>query len=112
MCLVLDLLHGGTLSYLLAQKRRVPEEHAIFFTACIVMAYQALHSRGFVYRDMKPANVLIKQDGYACLIDFGLAANVSEAALKGKCGTRGYWAPEVISAAGLESVTPPIGDCS
>ena len=36
------------------------------------------------------------QDGYACLVDFGLAANVSEAALKGKCGTRGYWAPEMV----------------
>ena len=40
------------------------------------MGYEALHSKGFVYRDMKPANVLIKDTGYCCLIDFGLAAKV------------------------------------
>ena len=40
------------------------------------MAYDALHSKGFVYRDMKPANVLIKDNGYCVLIDFGLAAKV------------------------------------
>ena len=39
--------------------------YTCFFTACIIMAYEALHTKGFVYRDMKPANVLIKDDGYA-----------------------------------------------
>jgi len=95
VCLVLDLLHGGTLSYMLHQKKRISERYTCFFTACIIMAYEALHTKGFVYRDMKPANVLIKDDGYAVLIDFGLAAKV-ESALKGKCGTRGYWAPEMV----------------
>ncbi|KAL1528188.1 hypothetical protein AB1Y20_009547 [Prymnesium parvum] len=96
VCLVLDLLHGGTLSFLLSRHKRIPENHVAFFAACIVAGFQALHSKGFVYRDMKPPNVLIKRDGYACLIDFGLAASVSDAALKGKCGTRGYWAPEMV----------------
>lgn len=59
------------------------------------MAYEALHSKGYVYRDMKPANVLIKDNGYCVLIDFGLAAKV-ETAIKGKCGTRGYWSPEMV----------------
>mmetsp|Transcript_26241 Transcript_26241/g.66648 ORF Transcript_26241/g.66648 Transcript_26241/m.66648 type:complete len:647 (+) Transcript_26241:129-2069(+) len=95
VCLVLDLLHGGTLSFLLHQKKKVSERYVCFFTACIVMAYEALHSKGYVYRDMKPANVLIKDNGYAVLIDFGLAAKV-ETALKGKCGTRGYWSPEMV----------------
>ena len=66
-----------------------------FFTACIVNAYEALHTNGYVYRDMKPANVLIKENGYAVLIDFGLAAKLNTA-LKGKCGTRGYWPPEMV----------------
>merc|ERR1719238_2306229 len=59
------------------------------------MAYEALHTKGFVYRDMKPANVLLKDNGYCVLIDFGLAAKM-DTALKGKCGTRGYWAPEMV----------------
>ena len=71
VCLVLDLLHGGTLSFLLHQKKKVSERYVCFFTACIVMAYEALHSKGFVYRDMKPANVLLKENGYCVLIDFG-----------------------------------------
>jgi len=95
VCLVLDLLHGGTLSYLLHQKKKVKEKDVCFFTACITLAYQALHTKGYVYRDMKPANVLIKDNGYAVLIDFGLAAKVSTV-LKGKCGTRGYWSPEMV----------------
>lgn len=61
---------------------------------------QALHSKGFVYRDMKPPNVLVKRDGYVCLVDFGLAARASDAGLKGKCGTRGYWAPEMLKGEG------------
>jgi cGMP-dependent protein kinase len=55
---------------------RFPHRYVCFFTACIIMGYEALHSKGFVYRDMKPANVLIKDTGYCCLIDFGLAAKV------------------------------------
>jgi serine/threonine protein kinase len=95
VCLVLDLLHGGTLSYLMHQKKKISERYVCFFTACIVMAYEALHTAGFVYRDMKPANVLLKDNGYCVLIDFGLAAKM-DTALKGKCGTRGYWAPEMV----------------
>jgi len=95
VCLVLDLLQGGTLSYLLSQKKKVSERYVAFFTACIVLAYEVLHKSGFVYRDMKPANVLIKDNGYCVLIDFGLAAKM-DTALKGKCGTRGYWAPEMV----------------
>ena len=95
VCLVLDLLHGGTLSYLLQQHKKLPERHVCFFAACMVLAYEALHTAGFVYRDMKPANVLLKSNGYCCLTDFGLTAKVASA-LKGKCGTRGYWAPEMV----------------
>ena len=62
----------------------------------MVLAYEALHTAGFVYRDMKPANVLLKSNGYCCLTDFGLTAKVASA-LKGKCGTRGYWAPEMVA---------------
>ena len=116
VCLVLDLLHGGTLSYLLTQKKKVSERCVCFFTACIIFAYEALHTKGFVYRDMKPANVLIKDNGYAVLIDFGLAAKV-ETALKGKCGTRGYWSPEMVKVRrrhrlGTEPPSTPQHPCS
>ena len=85
-----------------------------FFTACIVNAYEALHANGYVYRDMKPANVLIKENEYAVLIDFGLAAKLNTA-LKGKCGTRGYWPPEMVKVCARPSMasnmTPPCPTC-
>jgi len=81
---------------LLHQKKKISEKYVCFFTACIILGYQALHENGFVYRDMKPANVLLKENGYCCLIDFGLTAKVTKHALKGRCGTRGYWAPEMV----------------
>ena len=53
VCLVLDLMVGGTLGFLMHSKKRVPEKYVIFFTACIVLGYECLHESGFVYRDMK-----------------------------------------------------------
>ena len=103
VCLVLDLLHGGTLSYLLQQHKKLPERHVCFFAACMVLAYEALHTAGFVYRDMKPANVLLKSNGYCCLTDFGLTAKVASA-LKGKCGDRLHYA---LAALLMARTSPP-----
>ena len=46
---------------------------------------------------MKPENVLLDQYGNCCISDFGLACHMGRNGLKGKCGTRGYWSPEMLS---------------
>ena len=49
------------------------EENARFYLAEIVLAIETLHGMGIIYRDLKPENVLLDQDGHIKLIDFGFA---------------------------------------
>lgn len=61
---------------------------------CDVLTY--LHGKGIVYRDMKPANIMLSPDGNIKLIDFGIAREYKENASEDTTalGTEGYAAPE------------------
>ncbi|KAG5186465.1 kinase-like domain-containing protein [Tribonema minus] len=57
-----------------------------------------MHSRGYVHRDVKPANILIMSDGKAKLTDFGCAIRVSDCLTRAKfMGTPAFMAPELFS---------------
>lgn len=54
-------------------------EHAVrFILACVVLGVEHLHSNNIVYRDLKPENVLIFNNGYVKLTDFGLAKKLQK----------------------------------
>jgi hypothetical protein len=53
-----------------------------------------VHARGLVHRDIKPAKVLLHDDGTPRLVDFGLAAHLGGSRLRGRSGSPPYMAPE------------------
>jgi len=69
--------------------------HARFYVACVVRAFQHLHQRHIIYRDMKPENLLLDSKGYCKVTDFGLAKFVIGYAYT-TCGTPEYFAPEMV----------------
>ncbi|KIY73313.1 kinase-like protein [Cylindrobasidium torrendii FP15055 ss-10] len=71
--LVLDFHPGGDLATQLSRWGRLGRDRARFYAAEMVMALEALHDEGVIYRDLKPENVLIGRDGHIVLTDFGLA---------------------------------------
>lgn len=93
--LILDLMTGGDLGYHLHQKGRFPKRECQYYAARIMLGLQAIHDQGYVYRDLKPENCLLAEDGRVKLTDLGLATKITPT-LHGAAGTRGYWAPEML----------------
>jgi serine/threonine protein kinase SCH9 len=71
--LVMEFVNGGELFYHLQLSGKFKENRAKFYMAECVLALEYLHSKGVVYRDAKPENILIDSDGHIKLTDFGLS---------------------------------------
>jgi cGMP-dependent protein kinase len=75
------------------------ERHAKYYLAGVALAFEHLHERFVLYRDLKPENVLLNSEGRPKLTDMGLAKFAIEKTYT-TCGTPDYFAPEVISTSG------------
>ena len=93
---MLDLMQGGDLQFHL-QAGLFSKERTQFYGAQILLALEHMHNLGIVYRDLKPENILLHKDGNCRVSDMGLACMMPKGGLTGRCGTRGYWAPEMLS---------------
>jgi beta-adrenergic-receptor kinase len=93
--LVLDLMSGGDLGFHLHQMRRFSPNQCLYYAARIMLGLQALHDKHYAYRDLKPDNCLLSEDGRVKLTDLGLATKTTPHLPLGVVGTRGYWAPEM-----------------
>eukprot|EP00946_MAST-07B_sp_MAST-7B-sp1_P002300 g2300.t1 len=103
---VLDYCAGGDLYYHISRAGHLPLERARFYTAELVEALAHLHSRGVVYRDLKPENVMMDMDGHVKLVDFGLSKQGITNPVSGAhsyCGTPEYLAPEVMKEQAFRS---------
>ncbi|ESL10075.1 protein kinase A catalytic subunit [Trypanosoma rangeli SC58] len=97
--LLLEFVAGGELFTHLRKAGKFPNDVAKFYSAEVILAFEYLHSSGIVYRDLKPENLLLDEQGNIKITDFGFAKRVSERTFT-LCGTPEYLAPEVIQSRG------------
>ena len=98
---VMPFIRGGELFQHLRASKFFPEEKVKFYAASIGLALDYLHNKGIIYRDIKPENILIGEDGYLKLIDFGMAKMLKDdEKATSFCGTPEYLAPEIITGEG------------
>ncbi|XP_042225183.1 rho-associated protein kinase 2-like isoform X3 [Homarus americanus] len=104
--MVMDYMPGGDLVNLMSNYD-VPEKWAKFFCAEVVLALDAIHSMGFVHRDVKPDNMLLDSSGHLKLADFGTCMKMDKDGLVRSdtaVGTPDYISPEVLKSQGGEGV--------
>uniref|UniRef100_A0A3P9H8Y9 Rho-associated protein kinase 2 n=1 Tax=Oryzias latipes TaxID=8090 RepID=A0A3P9H8Y9_ORYLA len=100
--MVMEYMPGGDLVNL-TSTYDVPEKWAKFYTAEVVMALDAIHSMGFIHRDVKPDNMLLDRLGHLKLADFGTCMKMDATGMV-RCdtavGTPDYISPEVLKSQG------------
>lgn len=94
--IIMDFVQGENLKTVVASSGPQAQDTVVSWGVklCDVLTY--LHGKGIVYRDMKPANIMLSPDGNIKLIDFGIAREYKENASEDTTalGTEGYAAPE------------------
>ena len=110
--IAMELVEGKTLRELLASGEPLPTKKLLDLAVQIAEGLAKAHGAGIVHRDLKPENVMVSRDGFAKILDFGLA-KLTEPASQGQSimptaiaaptqpgtvmGTAGYMSPEQAS---------------
>lgn len=103
--LVMDFVEGQSMAELIAQQGALPETRVLAWADQLLDALAYCHSKGVLHRDIKPQNVIIRPDGRAVLVDFGLVKlwdprdPRTRSAMRGM-GTPEYAPPEQYGVAG------------
>lgn len=66
----MEVCLGGDVWTQLQKTKFFDEKTSKFVTGCVVEAFDYLHTRGIIYRDLKPENLMIDTDGYVKLVSF------------------------------------------
>lgn len=102
--IIMDYIQGNSLNKALEEFGAQPQENVIAWAKqlCDVLGYLHTRNPAIIYRDMKPANIMLKPDGNVTLIDFGTAREYKDKNLADTTclGTVGYAAPEQFGGMG------------
>ena len=102
ICFVLPFYQGGDLYSFLEENGPMEDSTVAFYGVQIAHMLSFLHSKNIVYRDLKLENLMLDENGYLVLIDFG-SCKIIEEKTELQCsfdGSIDYMAPEVISGEG------------
>ena len=99
--LVMEYVQGQTLQHWLDQSQRPSPDEVARLGVAVAMAAHSLHAQNTVHLDLKPANVLMRPDGTAVLLDFGLSCNalypdLLAEQLRKAVGSPAWMAPEQV----------------
>jgi cGMP-dependent protein kinase len=95
----MDYIKGKELFSVIRDIGLLNKTQTLFYGASIMLAVNYLHQRKFVFRDIKPENVMVLENGYIKIIDFGTAKAIEDKT-KTTLGTPHYMAPEMILGKG------------
>jgi len=99
--MLMETVMGGELfTYLQNKDSPLSESDACFYAACVIEAFSYLQDRDILYRDLKPENLLLDNDGYLKVADFGFAKKLHTGKTYTMCGTPDYLAPELVQQTG------------
>jgi eukaryotic-like serine/threonine-protein kinase len=102
--LVMEFFEGGDLNKRLAGKPLAPQETLRLFRE-LMMALGDIHEKGILHRDLKPQNLMFRDDGTLAIVDFGIAKHIDAVDLTGKgevLGTPRYMSPEQVQGRVLD----------
>jgi serine/threonine protein kinase len=119
LCMLLELVQGGELlTHLYDRTDTIPKSSyggftmdcMKFYIANILLAFEFMHSKDILYRDLKPENVLVSNDGYIKLADFGFAKVIPYVTTENEVvaktytivGSPEYMAPEMLNNKGYD----------
>ena len=98
---LLEFVNGKNLDDYLNEERNFRNKHleTKFYGATLLIMIEYLHKKSIAHRDIKPSNLMIDQNGYLKLIDFGTAKMISDFTHT-IIGTPHYMPPEILSGKG------------